>query len=78
MQEVKVWDFFVRILHWSLVGGVFVAWITREGDDILHVQFGYLVLGIVALRIIWGFVGFRHARFVDFVRSPRETLRWLP
>lgn len=77
MQEVKVWDFFVRILHWSLVGGVFGAWITREGDDILHVQFGYLVLGIVALRIIWGFVGFRHARFVDFVRSPRETISYL-
>jgi cytochrome b len=77
MQEVKVWDFFVRILHWSLVGGVFGAWITREGDDILHVQFGYLVLGIVAVRIIWGFVGFRHARFVDFVRSPRETISYL-
>ena len=57
MQEVKVWDFFVRILHSSLVSGVFGAWITREGDDMDH-QFGYLVLGIVALRIIWGFVVF--------------------
>jgi cytochrome b len=77
MQEVKVWDFLVRILHWSLVGGVIGAWITREGDDILHAQFGYVVLGIVVARIIWGFIGFRHARFVDFVRSPRETIAYL-
>ena len=47
MQEVKVWDLFVRILHWSLVAGVIGAWITREGDEPLHIQLGYAVLGIV-------------------------------
>jgi cytochrome b len=67
----------VRILHWSLVGSVIGAWITREGEDVLHVQFGYVVLGIVVARVIWGFIGFRHARFVDFVRSPREMIAYL-
>ena len=29
------------------------------------------------MRIIWGFVGPRHARFSNFVRSPREVLAYL-
>ena len=77
MQEIKVWDLFVRILHWSLVAGVIGAWITREGDEPLHIQLGYAVLGIVLVRVIWGFFGSRHARFVDFVRSPGETIEYL-
>ena len=38
---------------------------------------GYTIAGLIALRIIWGFVGPRHARFSNFVRSPREVLAYL-
>ena len=77
MQEIKVWDLLVRILHWSLVAAVVGAWLTRDGEDPRHVQLGYAALSIVAIRIVWGFVGSRYARFTDFVHSPRATAAYL-
>ncbi len=76
MQEIKVWDLLVRILHWSLLACVVGAWLTRDGEDVRHLQLGYAALAIVAARVVWGFVGSRYARFADFVRSPRQTLAY--
>ena len=76
----KVWDLPVRVMHWSLVLAVTGAWLTREleGDWFAwHVRCGYAVLLLAATRIVWGFVGTRHARFSDFVRGPRAILRYL-
>jgi cytochrome b len=68
MNEVKVWDIAVRVGHWSLVVLFAVAYLSGEVDlETLHAWAGYAILGIVAFRILWGFVGTRHARFADFV-----------
>jgi cytochrome b len=77
MQEIKVWDLLVRILHWSLVVCVIGAWLTRDHEDPRHLMLGYAVLAIVAVRIVWGLVGTRYARFADFVRSPSATIDYL-
>lgn len=73
---VKVWDPLVRIGHWLLVVGFFIAWVTDDDFEILHAWAGYLVGGIVAWRLIWGVVGTRHARFSDFVFGPRTVIRY--
>lgn len=75
-NQVEVWDVFVRIFHWTVAIGFFVAYFT---DDvrIVHVWVGYLIGALVLLRIGWGFVGPRHARFVDFLFSPFKILSYV-
>ena len=70
---MKVWDPFVRIFHWILVVSVFGAWWTRHGFGRTHEWIGYIPLALVALRLAWGFLGPRHARFSQFLRSPGHT-----
>ena len=69
MKNVKVWDPLVRIFHWSLVICFTSNALITDPESQLHRQIGYVVAGLVAFRIIWGFVGSRHARFRDFPPS---------
>ncbi len=73
---VRVWDPLVRIFHWSLVTSFAVAWFAEEGEW-LHEWAGYIVLGLVGFRILWGFIGPEHARFTSFVPSPAQALAYL-
>ena len=78
-QRILVWDLPTRIFHWTLVLSFTGTFITGESErwrDI-HVLLGYTVLGLIAFRLIWGFVGTRYARFAEFVRSPAYVIRYL-
>lgn len=72
---VPVWDPLVRVFHWSLVAAYAVAWLS-DAEHGLHHAAGYVVLALVGVRVIWGFVGSRHARFADFVPSPKSLLAY--
>jgi cytochrome b len=76
-QRVRVWDPFVRLFHWILALAVLVAFLTEDELQGLHTQAGYLVLGLIAARLVWGVIGPRHARWWDFVRGPRAVLAYL-
>lgn len=75
--SVRVWDPLIRILHWSLVACLVVAYATGEEIERVHVAAGYVIAGLLAIRVVWGFIGPRHARFSNFVRPPREVLAYL-
>ncbi len=75
--EVSVWDPFVRVFHWSIVILVAMAWITGDDLESLHIAGGYAIAGLLALRLVWGFVGPRYARFASFVRGPRAVAAYL-
>jgi cytochrome b len=74
---VKVWDLLVRIFHWSLVTLFIGAFATGDENDEVHTVIGYAIALLVTLRVVWGFVGPRFARFSDFVRSPIHVARYL-
>lgn len=73
---IRVWDLWVRIGHWLLVLGIAGAWLSRHGAEFWHSVAGYGVLGLLAIRVAWGFCGSVHARFGDFVRSPGAVIAY--
>jgi len=60
---VLVWDLPLRVWHWALAGLILIAWVTPNVYDGLHQFAGYAVIGLLAFRLLWGFVGTRHSRF---------------
>ncbi|MBF0135346.1 MAG: DUF1924 domain-containing protein [Magnetococcus sp. DMHC-1] len=74
---IVVWDPLVRIFHWGLVLMVTLAFLTEDDFMFLHVLAGYLILGLVIFRLIWGVMGTYHARFQTFVHGPRRILGYL-
>lgn len=74
---IRVWDPLVRLLHWALVLLFAIAWLTGDGSETWHVWTGYAIAGLIALRLIWGLIGPRYARFSQFVRGPRAMMRYL-
>ena len=76
-QKVPVWDPFVRVFHWSLVLAYLGTWASAEEWAGLHNQLGYFILVLVGLRLLWGLVGTRYARFSSFLRAPRTAMAYL-
>jgi len=76
-EKNRVWDPLVRIGHWTLVAAFFTAYFTAEEIEDIHVWAGYWVGSYVVVRILWGFVGTKYARFTNFVRGPRAVLGYL-
>jgi len=78
--RVAVWDWPVRVVHWSMVLLLVALVVTGlVGNEALlwHMRFGQVLLALVLFRVLWGFVGSRNARFRAFVRGPRAAARYV-
>ena len=74
-----IWDIWVRLGHWCIVALVAFQLYSGENLDLReqHAWVGIAILSWVVFRIGWGMIGPRHARFSDFVASPRAVMRSL-
>ncbi|MFT7261793.1 MAG: cytochrome b [Glaciecola sp.] len=77
LKETRVWDLFVRVFHWSLLSLVALSYLSGEFDFEIHSYSGYAIFILVCLRIIWGFIGSKNARFKNFVYSPKNVVTYL-
>lgn len=76
-KNIPVWDLLLRALHWGLAAGFTVAYATEDDLMTVHTWSGYVVLTIITVRLVWGFLGPRYARWSHFIRAPGEILAYL-
>ncbi|OQX15636.1 MAG: cytochrome B [Thiothrix lacustris] len=79
LQRILVWDVPTRVFHWTLALSFAGAYLTAESERYrdIHLALGYLMLGMIAFRLMWGFVGTAYARFAAFVFKPAEVVQYL-
>jgi len=78
-RSILVWDVPTRVFHWLFATSFTAAWYISESDQWLsfHTFFGYLMLGLIGFRLIWGVVGGHYARFTAFLYGPKAGLSYL-
>jgi cytochrome b len=77
-SDVRVWDALLRLAHWSFPLLIAAMWWTAENDKwALHRRIGLVLLGVLAFRVLWGFIGPETARFASFVKGPGAVLAYL-
>ena len=83
MNRILVWDIPTRVLHWLLTGTLIAALSIALGADDdgtvfqLHMLFGLIAAFVVILRLLWGIVGSRYARFGSFLFGPKALFGYL-
>jgi len=78
-QKCQIWDVPTRVFHWLMVGGFTTCYLTGENDRwaLVHITAGYMILGLLLFRVLWGFIGTRHALFRNFICGPRAVMDYL-
>jgi cytochrome b len=77
VTPVTLWDPVVRLTHWSVAIVVLINAVLTEGGSSLHIWAGWIGLGLLALRFLWGFLAPGEARFVAFPPAPRAAFAHL-
>jgi len=83
MAKSLVWDIPTRLFHWLLAAGFTVAAVIAlllDDDSPIfpyHAIIGLALTLMVCLRIVWGIVGSRYARFSNFAYGPAATAQYM-
>lgn len=76
-NKLTVWDLPVRLIHWAQVIVIIAAWITSGMVGNVHEYVGYSAGVLVFMRLLWGGIGNRYARFKQFLKPAPATLQYL-
>ena len=79
LQRILVWDVPTRVFHWVLALSFAGAYLTAESERYrdIHLALGYLMLGMIVFRLVWGFVGTAYARFAAFAFKPADVVQYM-
>ncbi|HEY0665546.1 MAG TPA: cytochrome b/b6 domain-containing protein [Gallionella sp.] len=79
IQRIMVWDLPTRAFHWMQALAFGGAYLTSDSERYrdIHVALGYIMLGLIVFRLLWGFVGTRYARFSSFLFRPGDIVAYL-
>jgi cytochrome b len=74
----RIWDLPVRLVHALLIVLIPFMWWSATSHHLgWHRLSGYVLLGVVAFRLIWGVFGSPTARFARFLAGPRTITEYL-
>ncbi|QYD69855.1 cytochrome b/b6 domain-containing protein [Paraburkholderia edwinii] len=73
--RIRIWDWWVRVTHWVIAG--IVIWNLFGPTDPLHRKLGYAAAALVGVRIVWGMIGTRYARFSAWWPTRSRLLAYL-
>lgn len=76
MTPQRLWAWPVRLCHWSLAGLLIINFVADSGDY-THRLVGYITVGIVIVRLMWGTVSRSNGRLRALRPSVPETFRYL-
>lgn len=74
---MEVWDPIVRLFHWTVVGGCILNLFILEEGKYWHRVTGYIIAAVLVVRLLWGVVGTRYARFSQFFPTRRKIVEHL-
>lgn len=81
LEQKKIWDPVTRLWHWVLAVVVITNWGLGEFmsfDTISwHFYLGYTLIGLIAFRILWGFIGPSPVRWSSLWPRPVALLSYL-
>ena len=81
LEQRRVWDIPTRLFHWSLVGTVVTGLYLGEYRGFstinLHFYFGYATAGLLAFRLLWGFIGPQPSRLSALFPSPKRLFSYM-
>lgn len=80
MSRSLVYDLPTRIFHWLFAALFVTAFVIAKTIDDESATFSYHMIAgmtlslLVALRIIWGIIGTKHAKFSSFALNPADLI----
>jgi len=79
IRRILIWDMPTRIFHWLQALSFGAAYLTAFSERLrnYHVALGYIMLGLLVFRLLWGFIGTRYAQFNSFLFNPKEVVVYL-
>jgi len=82
-DRILVWDVPTRVFHWlltaALVAALSIALVVDDDSSVFrfHMLLGLIAGFLVILRLLWGVVGSRYARFGSFLFGPEALFGYL-